>query len=115
MSGSAANPGRPWYLYILHCRGGSLYTGITTDVTRRYAAHVAGKGARYTRSFPPERIALVVMFDSKGEALAAEHAVKAMSRTQKHAWLAAQTDSAGKSSRAGSCKNAGKASAGANR
>ena len=87
----AANPGRLWYLYVLHCRGGSLYTGITTDVAKRYAAHAAGKGARYTRSFPPLGIALVLQFDGKGDALAAEHAVKAMSAAQKRAWLAAQT------------------------
>lgn len=87
---AAANPGRLWYLYVLHCRGGSLYTGITTDVAKRYAAHAAGKGARYTRSFPPLGIALVVQFDNKGEALAAEHAVKAMTAAQKHAWLVAQ-------------------------
>lgn len=93
MSGgeAAANPDRTWYLYLLHCRGGSLYTGITTDVDKRYAAHAAGKGARYTRSFPPERIALVLAFASKGEALAAEHTVKAMSAAQKRAWLAAHT------------------------
>jgi putative endonuclease len=91
---AAANPGRLWYLYVLHCRGGSLYTGITTDVAKRYAAHAAGKGARYTRSFPPLSIALVLQFDGKGDALAAEHAVKAMSAAQKRAWLAAQTQEA---------------------
>jgi putative endonuclease len=36
----------PWFVYLLECRDGSLYTGITTDVARRYAQHVAGKGAR---------------------------------------------------------------------
>lgn len=91
---AAANPGRLWYLYVLHCQGGSLYTGITTDVAKRYAAHAAGKGARYTRSFPPLGIALVLQFDGKGDALAAEHAVKAMSAAQKRAWLAAQTQEA---------------------
>jgi len=78
-----------WYLYLLECRGGSLYTGISNNVEKRYAAHVAGKGARYTRSFPPERIALVLAFADKGEALRAELAVKAMSAAQKRAWLAA--------------------------
>ena len=38
-----------WYVYLIECRDGSLYTGIATDVDRRYAEHVAGKGARYTR------------------------------------------------------------------
>ena len=80
-----------WYLYLLECRGGSLYTGISNNVEKRYAAHVAGKGARYTRSFPPERIALVLEFTDKGEALRAELAVKAMSAAQKRAWLAAHS------------------------
>ncbi|MDC7703019.1 GIY-YIG nuclease family protein [Vogesella indigofera] len=80
-----------WYLYLLECRGGSLYTGISNNVEKRYAAHVAGKGARYTRSFPPERIALVLEFADKGEALRAELAVKAMSAAQKRAWLAAHS------------------------
>ncbi|WP_174873458.1 GIY-YIG nuclease family protein [Vogesella oryzae] len=79
-----------WYLYLLECRGGSLYTGISNNVEKRYAAHLKGKGARYTRSFPPERIALVVAFADKSEALRAELAVKAMSAAQKRAWLAAQ-------------------------
>lgn len=80
-----------WYLYLLECRGGSLYTGISNNVEKRYAAHVAGKGARYTRSFPPERIALVLEFTDKSEALRAELAVKAMSAAQKRAWLAAHS------------------------
>jgi putative endonuclease len=44
---------------VLECRDGALYTGISNDVARRYAAHLAGKGARYTRINPPQRIALV--------------------------------------------------------
>ena len=78
-----------WYLYLIECRGGSVYTGISNNVEKRYAAHLAGKGARYTRSFPPERLLLVVAYPTKGEALAAEHAIKAMSATQKRAWIAA--------------------------
>ena len=42
-----------WKLYILRCRDGSLYTGITTDVEKRFAAHNAGKGAKYTRGRGP--------------------------------------------------------------
>lgn len=80
---------QPWFLYVLECRGGSLYTGISNNVEKRYAAHAAGKGARYTRSFPPQRLALVLAFASKREALQAEYAVKAMSSAAKRAWLAA--------------------------
>lgn len=39
----------PWYVYILRCGDGTLYTGITDDIPRRLAAHRAGKGAKYTR------------------------------------------------------------------
>lgn len=42
-----------WYLYILRCGDGSLYTGITTDVEKRLEAHRSGKGAKYTRGRGP--------------------------------------------------------------
>ena len=45
-----------WHLYLILCRDGSIYTGITVDVAARYAAHVDGRGARYTRSHPPARL-----------------------------------------------------------
>ncbi|MBS0338364.1 MAG: GIY-YIG nuclease family protein, partial [Proteobacteria bacterium] len=53
MAGSAV---KTWYLYLLECTDGSIYTGITVDVQARYAAHESGRGARYTRSHPPERL-----------------------------------------------------------
>ena len=45
-----------WFLYLIECIDGSIYTGITKDVEARYAAHAAGKGARYTRSHPPAKL-----------------------------------------------------------
>lgn len=50
---------RPWFLYLLECRDGSYYAGISTDVDARFAAHQAGKGARYTRARPPLRVLAV--------------------------------------------------------
>ena len=47
---------RPWFLYLLLCRNGSLYAGISNDVEARYRAHAAGRGARYTRANPPLRL-----------------------------------------------------------
>lgn len=44
----------PYYVYILRCRDGSLYTGITNDVAHRLRLHRSGKGAKYTRAHPPE-------------------------------------------------------------
>lgn len=42
-----------WWVYLLRCGDGTLYTGITDDLDRRLAAHNAGRGAKYTRSRPP--------------------------------------------------------------
>jgi len=44
---------RRWYVYLILCRGNAIYTGIALDVAARYAQHVAGTGARYTRANPP--------------------------------------------------------------
>ena len=45
-----------WYVYLIVCRNDALYTGIARDVVARYAQHVAGTGARYTRANPPRRL-----------------------------------------------------------
>ncbi|WP_293235061.1 GIY-YIG nuclease family protein [Paludibacterium sp.] len=74
---------RPWYMYVIACRGGSLYTGISTDVARRYAAHSAGRGARYTKSHPPEKLLLTVEFADRSQALQAEYAFKQLSAVEK--------------------------------
>ena len=47
---------KSWFLYLIECQDGSLYAGITTDVDARYATHVSGKGARYTRSHAPAKL-----------------------------------------------------------
>lgn len=74
-----------WFVYLLECRGGSLYTGITTDVERRYAQHVAGTGARYTRSFPPLQILGRFKHPDRATASRAEHAIKQLTPAQKRA------------------------------
>lgn len=47
---------RRWYVYLIACRNGAIYTGIALNVAARYAQHVAGTGARYTRAHPPSRL-----------------------------------------------------------
>jgi putative endonuclease len=74
-----------WYVYLIECRDGSLYTGIATDVDRRYAEHVAGKGARYTRSRPPLRLLARFEFPDRGAASRAEYAIKQLTPTRKRA------------------------------
>ena len=49
------------YMYVLECGDGSLYTGYTTDVTARLAAHQAGSGAKYTKSHAPVSVLAVLM------------------------------------------------------
>lgn len=73
-----------WYLYLIECEDGSLYTGITTDVERRYAQHVAGKGARYTRMKKPVRLVGFRKCGSKSEALKAEISMKTLPKFEKH-------------------------------
>ena len=77
-----------WWLYVLECSGGVLYTGIAKDVEARFEAHVKGKGAKFTRWKPPKRIVAKVSFATKGEALRAEHALKQVTRAEKLRWCA---------------------------
>lgn len=73
----------PWHLYLIECEDGSLYTGITTDVGRRFAEHRDGKGARYTRSHPPRCLLASAPIGSRSEALKAELGLKALPRNEK--------------------------------
>ena len=75
---------KSWYLYILRCGDGSLYTGITTDVQARFGAHQCGKGAKYTRGRGPLELVYREECESHSHALKRELAVKAMSREEKH-------------------------------
>lgn len=80
-----------WFVYMLECRGGRLYTGITTDVERRMAEHRDGRrGARFTRAHPPGELRAVARVANRSEALKLEAALKRLRRPQKIAWAAAQ-------------------------
>lgn len=74
---------RGWFLYLIECADGSLYAGISTDVKRRYAEHLSGKGARYTRSHKPLRLLGFRNCGSRSEALKAELALKKLPKTKK--------------------------------
>lgn len=74
---------KPWFLYLIECEDGSIYTGITVDVEKRYAAHTTGKGAKYTRSHPPKRLLKVFEFSNRSDASKAEYATKQLSANQK--------------------------------
>ena len=72
-----------WYLYILRCKDGSLYTGITTDVEKRLEAHRAGKGAKYTRGRGPLELVYREQCGDHSAALKREMEIKALSREEK--------------------------------
>lgn len=72
-----------WYLYILRCGDGTLYTGITTDVERRLEAHRQGRGAKYTRGRRPLELEYQEECGTHSEALKREYAVKQLTREEK--------------------------------
>ena len=72
-----------WYVYILRCGDGTLYTGSTDDVEKRLAAHRAGKGAKYTRGRGPLELAYFEQLPDKSAALRREYEIKQMTRQEK--------------------------------
>lgn len=72
-----------WWVYILHCKDNTFYTGITDDVERRLATHNAGKGAKYTRGRGPLAVVHREEFEDKSSALRREIAIKKLSRVEK--------------------------------
>ena len=85
---------KPWFLYLLECQDGSLYTGITVNVAARFMAHKNGKGARYTRAHPPLKIVTVVQYSCRSSASKAEYAIKQLSLREKRAFIANNQDAA---------------------
>ncbi len=77
-----AEPER-WFVYVLRCRGDRLYCGIAKDVEARFAEHRAGKGAKFTRAFPPEAVVATLAVTGKPQALREEAAFKALDRVKK--------------------------------
>jgi putative endonuclease len=79
-------------LYLLECQARdsetTLYTGITTDLERRFNEHLAGVGARYTRSHPPLRVLAIREYANRADASRAEAAVKKLPRPSKLAYFA---------------------------
>ncbi|WP_186188822.1 GIY-YIG nuclease family protein [Burkholderia gladioli] len=72
-----------WYLYLIECEDGSVYTGITTDVDARFAQHANGTGARYTRSRKPRAVLASFELADRSSASRAEYWVKRLTPVQK--------------------------------
>ena len=76
-----------WYVYMLRCGDGTLYTGITDDVERRLAAHRSGTGAKYTRGRGPLELVYTEEQPDKSAALRREVQIKKLRRDQKEALI----------------------------
>ena len=83
MTEKAGSPENAWFVYILRCVDGSLYTGITNDLIRRCEQHNAGTASRYTRSRRPTGPVYQEAHASRSEALKREAMIKALSRQEK--------------------------------
>jgi putative endonuclease len=78
-----------WYLYVVECDDGSLYTGVTTDTQRRVHEHNhTAQGARYTRSRRPVDLVAVWSYPDRSTVCQAEAAFKALDRSDKIEWVA---------------------------
>ena len=72
-----------WCLYLLECKGGAYYAGITNNLEARFTAHKEGRGARYTRANPPLRILATKTYPDRSEASIAEAQLKRIPRNEK--------------------------------
>lgn len=77
-----------YYVYMLECRDGSLYTGITTDVERRFKEHSEGTGAKYTKAKQPVRMVYQEEHPDRSSASRREAEIKGYTRLQKLALVA---------------------------
>lgn len=85
---SAATAASAWWIYVVECADGTLYTGIARELTRRLAAHNDGTAAKYTRPRRPVMLRYSESLPTRGEALRRESAIKRLSRTAKLALIA---------------------------
>ena len=79
---------KEWYVYILRCRDGTLYTGVTVDLSRRLEAHRRGVAAKYTRGRGPITLVYDECQPDRSRALAREAALRRMGRAGKLALIA---------------------------
>lgn len=86
-----ANKGSSWFVYILECADGTLYTGVTTDITRRVREHngeLAGKGAKYTKARRPVRLAYSEKSQNRSAAQIREFIIRSLPRVAKELLVA---------------------------
>ena len=72
-----------WWVYILHCEDGTLYTGITNNPIQRFVDHCESRGAKYTKNNPPKEIMYLESAPDKSQASKREYAIKQLTRKDK--------------------------------
>lgn len=82
----------PWFLYLIRCRDGSLYTGISTNVERRFDAHSRNRGARRLRGRGPLELVYFRKLGDRTSALQMEHRVKRLSKCDKEKIICGELD-----------------------
>jgi putative endonuclease len=82
-----APAGEPWAVYLLNCERDKCYIGISPRPLERYEAHLAGRGAAFTRANRPEALAAIAWFGSRSAAASMEARLKALARPAKLAWF----------------------------
>jgi len=80
---SLPDPANPWFVYLLECTNGRLYTGITVDLEKRFLKHCSGKGAMFTRLNAPAKIIAAKRCKNRSEASKLEWAIKQLKPQQK--------------------------------
>ncbi|SFH09434.1 GIY-YIG nuclease family protein [Pseudomonas sp. NFACC45] len=85
---AAAEPGKPWFVYLVRAANGSLYCGISDDPVRRFAKHQSGKGARFFLSSPAVALVYTEACRDKGEALRQERLIKKLRKSAKECLVA---------------------------
>lgn len=82
---------KTWYVYLIECTDGCLYTGIAVDPVARFKAHLEGHGARYMRLHPPLRLLATEAHPDRSAASKAEYRIKQLSAVDKRAYAAGMT------------------------
>jgi putative endonuclease len=77
---------KTWFVYLIECVDGSLYTGITVDLASRFKAHQEGRGARYMRLHPPLRMLAAEAHPDRSSASKAEYRIKQLAAAEKRAY-----------------------------
>jgi putative endonuclease len=81
----------PFYVYILICMDGSFYTGYTKDLNERTRQHENGKGAKYTKTHRPQKVAYIELFNNRGSAMKRERVIKKLTHQQKQDLISSQS------------------------